>query len=227
VDELAEALQARGPTPAYIQTYQALDDDITRATRAAARLAGRKDFGYQRSDVLVTAGQKVRLMKTIASCVRNKMGYFDKVRRLAELLNFDLPDYNGLTYWRTRKMVTDAVLAKREVQRMAAEHRALWLDRMAQEAATLKPGSDWEKILKQMISASKQKATNKRLNSIFRLEWLSLDYIEVPNDVWFLASNGEELYEFDNGILSHINRSMRESSNPMGYAKFSHPMPLL
>jgi hypothetical protein len=50
---------------------------------------------------------------------------------------------------------------------MAAEHRALWLDRMAQEAATLKPGSDWEKILKQMISASKQKATNKRLNSIF------------------------------------------------------------
>jgi hypothetical protein len=104
VDELA---QAQGPTPANIQTYQDLDDDIiTRAMRAAAKLAGRKDFGYQRSDVLVTAGRKVRLMKTIASCVRNKMGYSDKARRLAELLNFDLPDYNGLTYWRSRKMVT-------------------------------------------------------------------------------------------------------------------------
>ena len=101
VDELAEALQARGPTPVNIQTYQTLDDDITRAMRAAAKLAGRKDFGYQRSDVLVTAGRKVRLMKTIASCVRNKMGYSDKARRLAELLNFDLPDYNGLTYWRS------------------------------------------------------------------------------------------------------------------------------
>jgi hypothetical protein len=43
-------------------------------------------------------------------------------------------------------MVTVAVLEKREVQRMAVEHRALWLDRIAQEAATLKPGSDWEKI---------------------------------------------------------------------------------
>jgi hypothetical protein len=54
------------------------------------------------------------------------MGYFDKVYRLVELLDFSLPEYSELTYWRTRKMVTEAVLAKREVQRMAAEHRALW-----------------------------------------------------------------------------------------------------
>lgn len=80
MEELAEALRARGPTPALIQTYQVLDDDITRAMRAAAKLAGRKDFGYQRSDVLVITGRRVRLMKTIASCVRNKMGYSDKVR---------------------------------------------------------------------------------------------------------------------------------------------------
>lgn len=33
VDELAEALQARGPTPANTQIYQTLDDDITRAKR--------------------------------------------------------------------------------------------------------------------------------------------------------------------------------------------------
>lgn len=126
VDELAEALMARGPTPANIQTYQTLDNVITRAMRVAAKLAGRKGFGYQRSDVLVNAGRKVRLMKTTASCIRNKMGYFDKVYRLVELLDFSLPEYSELTYWRTRKMVTEAVLAKREVQRMAAEHRALW-----------------------------------------------------------------------------------------------------
>ncbi|KAL3789255.1 hypothetical protein ACHAWO_004725 [Cyclotella atomus] len=98
-------------------------------------------------------------------------------------------------------MVTEAIHAKREIQRMAAEHRALWLERLAQEAATMKPGSEWEKILKQMITASRQKATNKRLNSIFRPEWVSLDYIEVPNEAWFMSSNGEELYEFDNGIF--------------------------
>ena len=223
MDELAEALRARGPTPALIQTYQTLDDDITRAMRAAAKLAGRKDFGYQRSDILVNAGRRVRMMKTIASCVRNKMGYSDKVRRLAELLEFDLPDYDGLTYWRTRKMVTEAVVAKRDVQRMAAEHRAQWLDRMAQEAATLKPGSDWEKILKQMISASKQKVTNKRLNSIFRPEWSSLDYIEVPNEAWFLSSDGEELYEFDNGIFVAHQQIDERVFEPHGVCKVLPP----
>ncbi|KAL3789713.1 hypothetical protein ACHAWO_001061 [Cyclotella atomus] len=191
--------------------------------RAAAKLAGRKDFGYQRSDILVNAGRRVRMMKTIASCVRNKMGYSDKVRRLAELLEFDLPDYDGLTYWRTRKMVTEAVVAKRDVQRMAAEHRAQWLDRMAQEAATLKPGSDWEKILKQMISASKQKATNKRLNSIFRTEWSSLDYIEVPNETWFLSSDGEELYEFDNGIFVAHQQIDERVFEPHGVCKVLPP----
>eukprot|EP00956_Cyclotella_meneghiniana_P028262 scaffold65213_cov39-Cyclotella_meneghiniana.AAC.1 len=52
-----------------------------------------------------------------------------------------------------------------------------------------------------MISVSKQKATNKRLNGIFRPEWSSLDYIEVPNETWFLSKDGEELYEFNNGIF--------------------------
>ncbi|KAL7502247.1 hypothetical protein ACHAXN_001311, partial [Cyclotella atomus] len=59
VEELAEALKARGPTPALIQIYQTLDDDITRAMRAAAKRSGRKDFGYQRSDVLIMAGRRV------------------------------------------------------------------------------------------------------------------------------------------------------------------------
>eukprot|EP00956_Cyclotella_meneghiniana_P042621 scaffold248723_cov109-Cyclotella_meneghiniana.AAC.1 len=194
-------LKDRGPTPANIQTYQTLDDDIIRGMRAAAKLAGRKDFGYQRSDVLVHAGRKVRLMKTIASCVRNKMGYTEKVKELAEQLSVDLPEFNKLTYWWTRKMVTEAVQAKKEIQWMAAEHRAAWLERLAQEAAALKPGSDWEKVLKQMITVSRQKATNKRLNGIFRPEWSSLDYIEIPNETWFLSKDGEELYEFDNGIF--------------------------
>jgi hypothetical protein len=52
-----------------------------------------------------------------------------------------------------------------------------------------------------MISASKQKATNNQLNSIFRPEWSSLDYIKVPNEAWFLSKDGNELYEFDDGIF--------------------------
>jgi hypothetical protein len=98
VHDLADALRQRGPTPALVQTYQVLDGDITRAMQAAAKHAGRKDFGYQRSDVLVKAGRTVRLLKTIASCVRNKMGYSTKVIDLAESLEFELPSFEELTF---------------------------------------------------------------------------------------------------------------------------------
>ncbi|KAL3785202.1 hypothetical protein ACHAWO_011947 [Cyclotella atomus] len=205
VEELAEALKARGPTPALIQIYQTLDDDITRAMRAAAKRSGRKDFGYQRSDVLIMAGRR-----TIASCVRNKTGYSDKALRLAELLEFDLPAFDSLTYQKIRKMVTEAIHAKREIQRMAAEHRALWLERLAQEAATMKPGSEWEKILKQMITASRQKATNKRLNSIFRPEWTILRYQMKHGSCPAMARN---CMNSTTASLWRINRLMNEFSN--------------
>lgn len=227
VNSLATALMNRGPTPANIQTYQILDDDITRGMRAAAKLSGRKDFGYQCSDVLVHAGRKVRLMNTIASCVRNRMGYSKKVKELAEQLNVDLPEFHELTYWRTRKMVTEAVQAKREIQWMAAEHRAAWLEQLAQEAAVQKPGSDWEKVLKQMISVSKQKATNKRLNGIFRPKWSSLDYIEVPNENWFLSKDGEELYEFDNGIFVAHQKIDERVFEVFGVCKMLPPDPIV
>jgi hypothetical protein len=48
-----------------------------------------------------------------------------------------------------------------------------------------------------MIATARQKETNKRLNTIFKPEWASLDYIEVPNEIWFLSENEDELYEFD------------------------------
>jgi len=219
VHDLADALRQRGPTPALVQTYQILDNDITRAMRSAANYAGRKDFGYHRSDTLVNAGRTVRLTKTIASCVRNKMGYSTKVIDLAESLEFELPPFEELTFRLARKMVTRAINEKKEIQRMAAEHRALWLERLAQEAAATKPGSDWEKVLKQMITASRQKATNKRLNAIFRPEWASLDYIEVPNEVWFMSRDGTELYEFDEGIFVAHQQIDERVFEPFGICK--------
>jgi hypothetical protein len=219
VHDLADALRQRGPTPALVQTYQILDNDITRAMRSAANYAGRKDFGYHRSDTLVNAGRTVRLTKTIASCVRNKMGYSTKVIDLAESLEFELPPFEELTFRLARKMVTKAINEKKEIQRMAAEHRALWLERLAQEAAASKPGSDWEKVLKQMITASRQKVTNKRLNAIFRPEWASLDYIEVPNEVWFMSRDGSELYEFDDGIFVAHQQIDERVFEPFGICK--------
>jgi hypothetical protein len=223
VHDLAAALRMRGPTVANVKTYQKLDNDITRAMKAAANYAGKKDFGYHRSDVLIDAGRKVRLTKSIASCVRNKMGYSMKVIELANLLDFDLPPFHELTFRKSRRMVTAAINEKKEIHKTAAEHRARWLERLAQEAATSKPGSEWEKVLKQMITVSRQKATNKRLNAIFRPEWASLDYIEIPNEKWFLTSDGDELYEFDNGIFVAHQQIDEHVFEPFGVVKVLPP----
>jgi hypothetical protein len=37
--------------------------------------------------------------------------------------------------------------------------------------------------------------------SILKPEWSALDYIEVPNEKWYLHPAGNELYQFDNGIF--------------------------
>lgn len=191
VEELADSLKLRGPTPAIVQRYQDLDNKITKAMKAAAKLAGKKDFGYHRSDVLINVGRKVKLWKSISSSVRSKRGYADAILRLAEILKYTLPDFSGLTHRIARQEVTKAITEKREIHKMAAEHRALWLERLAQEAADQKPGSDWQKVLKHMIAVARQKATNRRLSAIFKPEWASLDYIEIPNEVWFLSEDGE------------------------------------
>ena len=42
------------------------------------------------------------------------------------------------------------------------------------------------------------------MRAIFKPERSSLDYIEIPNERWFLTKNKQELYEFDSGIfLAH------------------------
>ncbi|KAL7506238.1 hypothetical protein ACHAXN_003506 [Cyclotella atomus] len=223
VEELADTFQLQGPTIHVVQKYQDLDNEITEAMRAAAKKAGKKDFGYHQSDALVDAGRKVRLWKSIASCVRSKRGYSDALLHLAKLLEYTLPEFSELTHRKARQEVTQAINEKREIHRTAAEHQALWLKRLAQEAAEQKPGSDWQKVLKQMIATARQKETNKRLSAIFKPEWTILDYIEVPNEIWFLSENGEELYKFDDGIFVAHQPIDERVFKPIGVCKVLPP----
>ena len=52
-----------------------------------------------------------------------------------------------------------------------------------------------------MVTAARCKTMNKRLSAIFRPEWSTLDFIEIPNEKWFLSEDKNELYEFDDGIF--------------------------
>jgi len=103
-----------------------------------------------------------------------------------------------------RREVTAAVKSKKEANKLAAEHRVKWLEKMAQDAANNKPGTQWESVLRRMITSAQQQAQNKKLSAILRPDWSSLDFIEVPNEKWFLTRDQTELYEFQDGIfLAH------------------------
>ena len=214
VNELADRYEdLQILTPEDIMEYQKLDREIESAIKAAASASGRKDFGYQRSGPLCAAGANVRLHKCILSCVRLNIPYTDKVIELAEHLNYKLRPREEITYKEARIKSNEAWRAKRQVEINDDEIRANWLSELAEEKAKENDG-DAEKILKQMVKAARARGVFKRLRSILKPEWSQLDYIEVPNEKWFLTADKEELYEFDNGIfLSHkrVDENLYES----------------
>jgi hypothetical protein len=112
-----------------------------------------------------------------------------------------------------------AAKAKKDANKLAAEHRVKWLERMAQEAASTSPGTQWESILNRMIISAKQQAQNKKLSAILRPDWSSLDFIEVPNERWFLAEDGMELYEFQDGIFIAHRQIESTAFEPDGIIK--------
>jgi hypothetical protein len=54
-----------------------------------------------------------------------------------------------------------------------------------------------------------------------------LDYIEVPNEAWFISNNGEELYEFDNGIFVAHQQIDERVFEPLEYVRFFPQTPSL
>ena len=62
--------------------------EIVELIKMAASKVGQIDFGYQRSKDLCEAGQTIRLHKTILSCVRNKPNYTEKLKKLANELEY-------------------------------------------------------------------------------------------------------------------------------------------
>jgi hypothetical protein len=112
-----------------------------------------------------------------------------------------------------RRGVTQATAEKRAIVKQAAEHRLKWLERMAQDVAEKQPNCKWETVLKQMVSAAKQQVQNKKLSAILKPDWSSLDYIEVPNEKWFLSKDGTELTNLMRASSLHTIKLRTEPLN--------------
>ena len=72
------------------------------------------------------------------------------------------------------------------------------------EAAIDKPDSDWESILKQMISNARQRSNQQKLTSIMKPARSGLDCIMIPNESWYYSVNTNALFSFKEGLfLAH------------------------
>lgn len=181
--------------------YQKLDGEIRQAMTDAAKGAGRANFGYQRSPKLVSAGQTCVFWKAVLSCKRRNSEYSSRIENLSATLKIPHGSYDSLTYKETRQKLAEASKTKRKLQKEDGEHRAKWLEELAKEAAIDKPDSDWEQILKKMISAARQRSVQRKLTTIMKGSRTGLDYIELPNDQWQYSATKDELYEFDEGLF--------------------------
>lgn len=200
VDELADRLERKGyASKNDIIEYNKLDTEIVELIKMAASKVGRIDFGYQRSKDLCEAGQTIRLHKTILSCVRNKLNYTEKLKKLANELEYELPT-ETISLREALTNLCEAWKAKGVIEREDGVRRAKWLEQLA-SAKVEETGGDPEKSYANMIKAALSKGMFKRFKSILQAEWSSLDYIEVPNEKWYLDKDKNELYEFDNGIF--------------------------
>jgi len=78
---------------------------------------------------------------------------------------------------------------------------------LAQEAALDKPDSNWENLLKQMITRARQKSLQWKLSLVMKGGHQSLDYTEEQDQKWFHTTKLNELYEFNEGCVSAHGRS--------------------
>eukprot|EP00956_Cyclotella_meneghiniana_P003282 scaffold3976_cov45-Cyclotella_meneghiniana.AAC.12 len=148
-----------------IEAYNKMDEEIVKLIRSAAAKVGRVDFGYQRSPDLCIAGKKIRIHKTIMSCIRNNIRYTEKLKSLADELEYELPRQESITMKQAFTNVCEAWKEKRIIEKEDGERRARWLDEICREIAR-ETGGDADKVYKRMIQCALSKGVFKRLKSI-------------------------------------------------------------
>lgn len=97
--------------------------------------------------------------------------------------------------------LSTAYKKKKWPQKIDAEDRIKWLKELTKEAQKDHPDTEWEKILAQIIAATKARQVNLKLSGMMKGEQAALDYIEVPNEKWYYNEETKELYEFNDGLF--------------------------
>ena len=130
-----------------VARYQKLDNIVTEYMLRAANSIGRKNYGYQRSEELITAAYKLCFWRSVLLCKKRKAGYTKRVKELAEKLGIPTETYASKSHKETRKELQQARKEKKAIQNRDGEARAKWLKEIAQEKAKADPTQYWENVL--------------------------------------------------------------------------------
>ena len=200
VTDLNDKFLAEGASTILIEEYNKIDYEITCTIKAAAKNVSRKNFGYQRSQMLTDAGSVYMMWKAAYSCKCRKVPLTNRTMDLAHLTGTSLNYVMKRSIHDTQQEIRLARQHLKEVQRADASNRSQWLEEKAREKAIL-DSTDTEKVLKKMIRNAHFKSLQRKLTNIAKGSQSSLDHVEVPTHDWYHSSKKKEIYHFDNGIF--------------------------
>ena len=168
---------------------------------AAAKKVKQTNKGYQMSPCLIEAMNRVKLWQEVLYRTRHRHTFTKHILKLADTLKIYLGRHQKHGIKRIRQLLSAAMKKKKWAQKMDAESRVEWLEKLAKEAQEDYPTTEWETIMARMIAAAKARQVNLRLSGLMKGERSGLDYIEVPDDKWYYDEKTEELYEFNDGLF--------------------------
>ena len=201
VFKLAESFARHKATTENIALYTKLYGQFLELTTGAAKQAGRKKFGYQRSPTLATAGSNVLLMRYAADCVRRGTPPTPKLLRLGERLDIDVTNLLALSARDIRRKLRQARQQLWTAQKQCESLRMEWLANEARANALAAGDMDFVGRLEKMKTKISISAVNRKLTLITKGPRGTLKLIQVPGHDWFHSESQRELYHYNRGVF--------------------------
>ena len=186
IKKLELELELHGVNKGRIRQYNVIDNDITKAVKAAVKKTIKtKQHGCPRSKALTEAGNNVLYWKSLLSSANNEIPITEKAKKLGDRLGLDTSKSGELTSKQLDRQTDKAWRDLKECQANATELRKQWLESKARYKATVEGDEDAERVLKTMVRNMEEKQMHRNLTYITKGAHERLSWIEAPTGNWY------------------------------------------
>ena len=198
---LADHFVTHGASDKNIKAYHTLYREFLDLTRACAKKAGKKKFGYMRSLELTKRARTLLAYKQMYDCKIRRAAVSPALRGRLVSLEIDPDQLDSMAIETLRKEIRERRRELWEAQKICETLRREWLIEVAKDRARASADPDWKKKLTQMIKTTQRCATNRRLTLLTKGTRGILDRIQIPTHDWFYSPRYDELYHYDDGVF--------------------------